>query len=96
MKTMRNRSALALSLAVALALVASVLAATPASAQLLQEILKKGTVRVGVPIDVAPFGFTDSDGKPAGFDVDMANWPRTWGSSWSSSRSPGSTASRTY
>lgn len=73
MKTMRNRSALALSLAVALALVASVLAATPASAQLLQEILKKGTVRVGVPIDVAPFGFTDSDGKPAGFDVDMAN-----------------------
>ncbi|MGH7318929.1 MAG: transporter substrate-binding domain-containing protein [Candidatus Rokuibacteriota bacterium] len=57
----------------ALALVAGALAAAPASANLLQEILKKGTVRVGVPIDVAPFGFTDSEGKPAGFDVDMAN-----------------------
>jgi polar amino acid transport system substrate-binding protein len=56
-----------------LALVAVGLSAGDAAASLLQEILKRGVVRIGVPIDVAPFGFTDSDGKPAGFDVDLAN-----------------------
>jgi polar amino acid transport system substrate-binding protein len=71
MDSMRIRQVLALGLG--LALVAGVFAPAPASAQLLQEILKKGVVRVGVPIDVPPFGSTDSDGKPAGFDIDMAN-----------------------
>jgi polar amino acid transport system substrate-binding protein len=61
------------SIALLAAAVVAVLPATPASADLLQEILKKGVVRIGVPIDVAPFGFTEGDGKPAGFDVDMAN-----------------------
>ena len=56
-----------------LALVTALLSAGPASADLLQDILKQGVVRIGVPIDVAPFGFTDTDGKPVGFDVDMAN-----------------------
>ena len=71
MDSMRIRQVLALGLG--LALVAGVFAPAPASAELLQEILKKSVVRVGVPIDVPPFGFTDSDGKPVGFDIDMAN-----------------------
>lgn len=54
-------------------LVACALAVTPASADLLQDIVKKGVVRIGVPIDVPPFGYTDPGGQPAGFDVDMAN-----------------------
>ncbi|MCG8358883.1 MAG: transporter substrate-binding domain-containing protein [Kiloniellales bacterium] len=44
----------------------------PAVANDLQNILDKGVVRIGVPLDVAPFGFVDSGGKPIGLDVDMA------------------------
>jgi polar amino acid transport system substrate-binding protein len=38
----------------------------------LQEILDKGLVRIGVPIDVPPFGFTDENQQPVGLDVDLA------------------------
>jgi polar amino acid transport system substrate-binding protein len=38
----------------------------------LQEILSRGKVRIGVPIDVPPFGFVDAENKPAGIDVEVA------------------------
>jgi polar amino acid transport system substrate-binding protein len=41
-------------------------------ADALQEILERGTVRIGVPIDVPPFGFTDQSQQPVGLDVDLA------------------------
>jgi polar amino acid transport system substrate-binding protein len=47
-------------------------AAGPARADRLQEILDKGVVRIGVPIDVPPFGFTDANQQPVGLDVDLA------------------------
>jgi polar amino acid transport system substrate-binding protein len=44
----------------------------PAYADRLQDILDKGVVRIGVPIDVPPFGFTDENQQPVGLDVDLA------------------------
>jgi polar amino acid transport system substrate-binding protein len=44
----------------------------PAYADRLQDILDKGAVRIGVPIDVPPFGFTDESQEPVGLDVDLA------------------------
>lgn len=44
-----------------------------ARADKLQEILDEGVVRIGVPIDVPPFGFTDENQEPVGLDVDLAN-----------------------
>jgi polar amino acid transport system substrate-binding protein len=41
-------------------------AATP------DEIKKNGTLRVGVLVDYPPFGGTDANQKPAGYDADVA------------------------
>jgi polar amino acid transport system substrate-binding protein len=49
------------------------LAAGQAMADQLQDILDRGTIRVGVIADVAPFGFVDAEQKPTGLDVDIAN-----------------------
>lgn len=38
-----------------------------------EEILSKGVVRIGVPLDVPPFGSQNVNRQPEGFDVDMAN-----------------------
>lgn len=45
----------------------------PAMAADLQDILSAGKVRIGVPIDVPPFGFVDENNEPTGLDVDVAN-----------------------
>lgn len=58
-------------LAMALPLAAA-LASAPAAADDLQRILDEGKIRIGVPLDVAPFGFVGDDGQPQGLDVDMA------------------------
>lgn len=47
-------------------------ASVEARADALQDILERGTVRIGVPIDVPPFGFTDANQEPVGLDVDLA------------------------
>lgn len=57
----------------ALAAVVLAVAAPNAHADRLQEILDRGTIRIGVPIDVPPFGFTDERGQAIGMDVDLAN-----------------------
>lgn len=46
--------------------------ATPAAADQLQDILDRGTIRIGVIADVAPFGFLDENQQPAGLDIDVA------------------------
>lgn len=38
----------------------------------LQDILDRGVVRIGVPLDVPVFGFVDENQKPAGLDIDLA------------------------
>jgi len=37
-----------------------------------EEILSKGVVRIGVPLDVPPFGSQNVNREPEGFDVEMA------------------------
>ena len=39
----------------------------------LEEILTKGVIRIGVPLDVPPFGSQNVNREAEGFDVDMAN-----------------------
>ncbi|ARP87368.1 transporter substrate-binding domain-containing protein [Bordetella genomosp. 9] len=43
------------------------------AADLLDEIIQRGTIRVAVPTDYPPFGFVGPDMKAQGLDVDMAN-----------------------
>ncbi len=43
-----------------------------ARADKLQDILNAGTVRVGVLLDVPPWGFNDASGTPTGLDVEVA------------------------
>jgi polar amino acid transport system substrate-binding protein len=38
----------------------------------LQDILSKGVVRIGVPLDVPPFGSQDANRNPVGFDIEFA------------------------
>lgn len=42
------------------------------AADLLDDIMQRGAIRVAVPTDYPPFGFVGPDMKPQGLDVDMA------------------------
>ena len=46
--------------------------AAPAVAGDLQDIIASGKVRIGVPVDVPPFGSVDANNEAVGLDVDMA------------------------
>lgn len=59
-------------LALGLGAPTAVLTATPASADVLANILSKGVVRVAVFADVPPFGSVNANRELEGFDVDMA------------------------
>ena len=48
-------------------------AASPALAETVADIQKRGVVRLGVLGDQPPWGFLDSEGKPAGYNVDFGN-----------------------
>ena len=50
------------------------LAATslPATAQTPQEIKDRGTVNIGMLVDFPPFGILNTEGKPDGYDADVA------------------------
>ncbi len=43
-----------------------------AASSALKTVLQRGTLRVGDCLSFTPFGFKDKDGKPAGYDVDIA------------------------
>lgn len=44
-----------------------------ARADKLEDIISKGVIRIGVPLDVPPFGSQNANREAEGFDVDMAN-----------------------
>tara|TARA_R110001583_G_scaffold7571_1_gene37338 strand:+ start:4470 stop:5285 length:816 start_codon:yes stop_codon:yes gene_type:complete len=52
--------------------VAAVCAPKPASAATLDEIKSNGTIKVGMLVDFPPFGLMNTDGKPDGYDADVA------------------------
>lgn len=57
----------------ALAAATLAFAGTPAKADRFEDILKNGTVRIGVPLDVPPFGSVNAQRQAEGFDIDLAN-----------------------
>src|ERR1700687_3377580 len=56
----------------AIAILAISLSAAAAQADDLANILSKGVVRIGVPVDVPPFGSQDASRNPVGLDVELA------------------------
>jgi len=54
------------------------LTAQPAAASTVQEIVARGTVRIGVLTGAPPYGTVDERGNPAGYDVDVANLVATY------------------
>ena len=46
----------------------------PAKADQLQDIEKRGTIRIAVPQDFPPFGSVGTDLQPQGYDIDMARY----------------------
>lgn len=62
-----------LSRIVSAVLLAATFSIAPAAAADLQQILSSGKIRIGVPVDVPPFGSNDAKNQPVGLDVDMAN-----------------------
>ncbi len=46
--------------------------AAPAGAQTISEIVKRGKVRIGVLVGAPPYGSIDAEGKPVGYDEDVA------------------------
>jgi polar amino acid transport system substrate-binding protein len=75
-ETIVNRSAYLGSLRKVLAIGTILVACfglTPsAKAQTVEDIKKKGELTVGMLVDFPPFGITDLEGKPDGFDADVA------------------------
>lgn len=59
--------------AAALTLGAAMFTAAAATAQTVDEIVKRGKVRVGVLIGAPPFGSVDSQGNAVGYDMDVTN-----------------------
>ncbi|UWU25842.1 transporter substrate-binding domain-containing protein (plasmid) [Rhizobium sp. CB3060] len=58
---------------VATALLLSTLAAMPAKADKLDDIIASGTLRCAVTLDFPPMGLRDENNQPIGFDVDTCN-----------------------
>lgn len=56
----------------AVAFAVGLLGGGEARADKLADILAKGVVRIGVPLDVPPFGSQDANRNPIGFDVELA------------------------
>ncbi|WP_297104549.1 transporter substrate-binding domain-containing protein [uncultured Devosia sp.] len=53
------------------AILAASLAAAPAYADKLDDVLNSGTLRCAVVLDFPPMGYTDANNEPAGMDVDI-------------------------
>jgi polar amino acid transport system substrate-binding protein len=59
-------------LAIGAVLVTGLAAMVPAAAQSVDEIKKKGQVTIGMLVDFPPFGITNAEGQPDGYDADIA------------------------
>lgn len=66
--TMNNKKKAIATLAMATAIVA-----TDVSADKLDDVLSRGTLRCAAVLDFPPMGFRDQDNNPAGMDVDMCS-----------------------
>lgn len=63
-----------------LVLAATVAAVRPGQAQSVEDIKKKGKVTIGMLVDFPPFGITNANGEPDGFDADVAKaLAKAWG-----------------
>lgn len=51
----------------------SLIAAVPAAADTLDDVINRGTLRCGVVLDFPPIGYRDANNEPAGFDVDYCS-----------------------
>jgi len=49
-----------------------VASATPAAAETLDELIKRGTINVGIILDSPPYGLLDAQQNPDGYDVEVA------------------------
>lgn len=58
--------------ALATAIGIAIAGTVPAQADQLQDILSAGEIRVGILLDVAPWGFNNENGEPDGLDVEVA------------------------
>lgn len=63
----------------ALGLAATLTAAVPAFAQAPEELKKKGEINVGLLVDFPPYGTTNAQNQPDGYDADVA---RLLGKDW--------------
>jgi len=54
-------------------IVIAMLLTQTAHADRMKDILDSGKVRVGILVDLPPFGMMDKDQKPEGFDIDLAH-----------------------
>ena len=59
-------------LAAAAMLAAACWAAPPVQAQTVDEIVSRGTIKVGVLVDIPPYGLLNDKQEPDGYDVDVA------------------------
>jgi polar amino acid transport system substrate-binding protein len=46
--------------------------ARPAAAQTVDQIISRGTINIGVLVDLPPYGILNAQQKPDGFDIDVA------------------------
>lgn len=72
------------------------IAATPASADLLDDIMKAKKIRISTDLAIPPSGMMDSTMKPTGSDVEVAQLlAKDWRLELNSSRPPARPASPT-
>lgn len=75
MQSLSRRAFAALGLAASLSL-----AAAPAFAQTPEELKKKGEINVGLLVDFPPYGTTNAQNQPDGYDADVARLlAKEWG-----------------
>src|SRR5271154_6471936 len=58
--------------AAALAVVGLATFARPAAAQTVDEIISRGTINIGVLVDLPPYGILNDKQEPDGYDIDVA------------------------
>ena len=56
----------------ALALALGLVSAEPAKAQTVDEIISRGTINIGVLVDLPPYGILNAQQEPDGYDIDVA------------------------
>jgi polar amino acid transport system substrate-binding protein len=61
-----------------LALLAGTVAAVPANAQTIDEILSRGTINIGVLVDLPPYGILNDKQEPDGYDIEVAKLMGTY------------------